>query len=284
MIENAHETLGHFGHQKTIDYIRRWYWWPLLNKDVVLYCRTCGVCQTTKDDTKRPAGLLHSLPVPTHPWASIAMDFIGPFPRTEDGFDYLWVVVCRLSAQVHLTPTVTTVTASELARMYVRDIVRLHGMAESIVSDRDSKFTSAFWQEVHCLLGTRLLMSTVFHPQTDRLTERINRSIGQVLRAVIQPDQKDWKEKLPMVEYALNSAASSTTGLAPFEVAQGYLPRMTRSIPSGDLPGVSQFAQTALDNLEQAHDAIIESRVFQTHQANKRRTDDDTWLKHWTAN
>ena len=93
-------------------------------------------------------------------------------------------------------------------------------MAESIVSDRDAKFTSVFWQEVHRLLGTKLLMSTAFHPQTDGLTERVNQSIGQILRAVVRPDQKDWREKLPMVEFALNLAASSTTGLAPFEVTQ----------------------------------------------------------------
>ena len=135
-------------------------------------------------------------------------------------------------------------------------------MAESIVSDRDAKFTSVFWQEVHRLLGTKLLMSTAFHPQTDGLTERVNQSIGQILRAVVRPDQKDWREKLPMVEFALNLAASSTTGLAPFEVTQRYLPRMVQEVPHSTLPGVRQFAVNALDNLQQAHDTIIESRVF----------------------
>ena len=174
VIDNAYETLRHFGHRKTIDYIRRWFWWPSLNKDVITFCKSCEVCQTTKDDTKRPAGLLHTLPVPRYPWSSIAMDFVGPFPQTEKGHNYVWVIVCRLSSQVHLVPLETTVSASRLAWLYVKDIVRLHGVAESIISDQDSKFTSVFWKEMHQLLGMRLLMSTAFHPQTDGLTERIN--------------------------------------------------------------------------------------------------------------
>lgn len=87
------------------------------------------------------------------------MDFIGPFPKS-DGHDYLWVIICRLTSMVHLIPVNTTTTATELAVIYVREVVRLHGLPETIVSDRDSKFTSVFWKEVHRLLGTKLLMST----------------------------------------------------------------------------------------------------------------------------
>ena len=94
------------------------------------------------------------------------MDFVGPFPRV-DGYDYLWVVICRMTSMVHLVPVQTTITATQLAWLYVKEIVRLHGVADSIVSNRDSKFIAKFWQEVHRLLGTRLLMSTAFHPQTD---------------------------------------------------------------------------------------------------------------------
>lgn len=196
-----------------------------MGREVEKYCNSCGTCQTTKSSNQRTAGLLHSLPIPPRPWASIAMDFLGPFPRSHD-FDHLWVVVCRLTVQVHLVPVTTKVTASELAWLYVKEVVRLHGVAESIVSDRDTKFTSKFSQETHRILGTRLLMSTAFHPQTDGVTERANRSIAQVLRAVIKPDQSDWVEKLPLVEFALNSTVSSTTGFAPFELTGGYLPRM----------------------------------------------------------
>ena len=119
------------------------------------------------------------------------MDFAGPFPEC-DGFDYLWVIVDRFTASVHLVPTTTTVRASELAWLFIREVVRLHGLPSSIVSDRDSKFVSKFWREVHRLLGSRLLMSTAYHPQTDGVSERAIRTVSQVLRTCIQLDQRDW--------------------------------------------------------------------------------------------
>jgi hypothetical protein len=171
VISQAHEILGHFGPQKTAEYVRRHYWWPRIGQDVEHYCKTCPICQTTKSSTQKVPGLLHSLPIPTRPWESIAMDFMGPFPESN-GHDYLWVVICCLTSMVHLIPIRTTTTASELASLYIRDIVHLHGVAGSIISDRDSKFMSKFWRKMHKLLGTKLLMSTSFHPQTDGASER----------------------------------------------------------------------------------------------------------------
>jgi transposase InsO family protein len=178
-------------------------------------------------------------------------------------------------SHTHLIPTVTTIKASDLAWIYIKEIVRLHGIAKSIVSDRDSKFTAAFWKEVQRLLGTRLLMSTAFHPQTDDATEQVNRSIIQILRALIHPDQKDWVRKVPLMEFAVNSSASASTGYATFELSQGYMPQMIQSMPDSELPGVQAFAQQARDSLTQAHDAIIKSWVFQTHQANTRQRDEN---------
>jgi len=275
VIEQAHTILGHFGSQKTADYIRRWYWWPRLGIEVEKYCDSCGVCQANKTSTQRPVGLLHPLPIPNRPWGSIGMDFVGPFPKSQ-GYDYLWVIICRLTSMVHLIPVNTTVKASELSSIYIKEVVRLHGLPDSIVSDRDSKFTSRFWRETHRILGTKLMMSTAFHPQTDGATERANRSVGQILRTIVQPDQTDWVEKLPMVEFAINSNISSSTGFAPFELNYGYMPMFIGGITPIDnaKPGVKQFVNLAIDNLEKAHDAIIESRVTQTHQANKRRREE----------
>ena len=116
------------------------------------------------------------MPIPSRPWGSIGMDFVGPFPKSK-GFDNMWVIICQLTSLVHLTPVNTTIRASELAWVFMREIVRLHGIPESIVSDRDSKFTSKFWQELHRLLGIKLLMSTSFHPQTDGAFEHAIRSV-----------------------------------------------------------------------------------------------------------
>jgi hypothetical protein len=200
------------------------------------------------------------------------MDFIGPFPESE-GFDYLWVVICRLSSMVHLVPVKTTTTATELSSLFVKEIVRLHGLPGSIVSDRDSKFTSKWWREVHRILDVKLLMSTSFHPQTDGITERANRSIAQILRLFIASNQKDWVAFLALVEFALNSTINRATGMAPFEVNYGFMPRMMREllIPERVPPGVRTFAMNALRNMAIAHDNIIAERVFQRYYANKHR-------------
>ncbi|VDB95766.1 unnamed protein product [Peniophora sp. CBMAI 1063] len=274
ILTTAHTILGHMGAQRTGEYIRRFYWWPTLGRDVDLFCDTCEICQVTKGRTTKIAGLLHSMPTPRRPWDSIAMDFVGPFPTAEGGYDYLWVILCRMTSLTHLIPITTKIRAKELAWIYVKEVVRLHGLPSSIVSDRDSKFTSRFWREVHRLLGTKLLMSTSFHPQTDGASERQIRSIGQIMRSMVQPDQTNWVECLPMTEFALNSSTNASSKHAPFELTFGYMPTMIAGIQPNakDSPGVREFAQNALRNLAHAHDAIIESRVNQTSWANKHRS------------
>src|ERR1700723_214958 len=177
VIDQAHTILGHFGPQKTDDYVRQWYWWTRIGPETDKYCDTCPTCQVSKTSTQRPIGLLHSFPIPNRPWSSIGMVFIGPFPKSH-GFNCLWVVICRLTSMVHLIPINTMTTASELTSLYVKEVVRLHRLPHFIVSNRDSKFTSKFWKETHQLLGIKLLMSTVFHPQMDGATERANCSVN----------------------------------------------------------------------------------------------------------
>lgn len=275
IIDQAHRSLGHYGFQRTSEYIRRWYWWPLMVKHVKEFCKSCDPCQRSKGSTKKPMGKLHALPVPLKPWDSIGMDFVGPFPESK-GYDYLWVIICRMTSMVHLIPVKTTMTASDLSWIYLREIVRLHGLPSSIVSDRDSKFTSKWWRELHKILGSKLLMSTSFHPQTDGQTERANRSVGQIFRTIVSNDQQDWVDKIDLTEFAINASISETTKFAPFELNGGYLPSMLREIRSDDaIPkGIREFAEQALSNLAEAHDAIIESRVFQTHYSNKRRREE----------
>ncbi len=141
-----------------------------MGTDIEWYCSSCGPCQVTKDSNQKPSRLLHSLPIPDCPWQSIGMDFMGPLPLSKS-HNYLLVVIDHFTLQVHLIPMTTHVTSKEVAWLFLKEIVRLHGVPDSIVSDRDSKFTSKFWKELHRLMGTKLLMSTAFHPQTDGATE-----------------------------------------------------------------------------------------------------------------
>ena len=158
-----------------------------MSHNIESYCKSCGICATSKDANSKLTGLLHSLPIPDRLWQSIGLDFMSPLSKSNN-FNYLLVVIDQLTSQVHLVPTTTTVTARGVAWLILKEVVRLHGIPEFIVSDRDTKFTSIYWKELHRLMGSKLLMSTAFHPQTDGVTERANRSIAQILRTVVSND------------------------------------------------------------------------------------------------
>ncbi len=239
-------------------------------KDMEKFISSCEICQTTKWTSQRMPGLLHQLPIPDAPWTSIAMDFIGPFPKSLDS-NYLWVIVCRLTSQVHLVPIKMTTNALELTYEFLKNVVCLHGLPKSIVSDRDSKFTSKFWTELHHLLGVRLKMTTSFHPQGDGQAEWTIQTIVQIIWVTVCPDQRDWVLQLPMTEFALNSSANKSMGYAPFELIYGHMPQMAITLLPTNFPGVKAFAQHALDHLQGTHNAIIKSHIDQLILANKHR-------------
>ena len=192
IINHAYQIIGHYGQWKTSNYIWCSYKWPQMATDIEAFCRSCRKCQTNKTDTQKPQGLLHSLPIPDKPWQLVGIDFMGPLPQSQ-GNDHLLVIIDQLMSQIHLVPTTTWVTAREVARLFLKEGVRLHRVPESIVSDCDTKFMSTFWCELHKLMGTKLLMSTAFHPQMDGTIERANCSIvwecsSRMIRRIGQPN------------------------------------------------------------------------------------------------
>ena len=239
--------------------------------DIEVFCISCAKCQMNKASTFQPQGLLHGLPIPERPWQSIGIDLMGPLPQSHN-YNHLMVFIDWLSSEVHLAPTTTQVTAKEIAWLFLKNIVWLHGVPDSIVSDRDPKFTSIFWRELQHLMGIKLLMSMAFHPQTDGATERENRSIGQILQTIIQDDQRNWADKCPMVELTLNSNISATTGLTPLEITCGHMPRIGLPLVSDTkFKGVKWFVQQTQWNLMAAHDTIIERHIMQTFHCKAAR-------------
>ena len=135
-----------------------------------------------------------------------------------------------------------------------------------------------FWHELHRLMGTKLLMSTAFHPQMDGATEWANCSIGQILRMIIHDDQKNWADKCPMVEFTLNSSVSATTGFAPFELNQGYMPQIRMpTLFDSTFKCVKQFTLQVKWDLMVAHDTIIMNRIQQMFHANKKHHASDLY-------
>ena len=119
-----------------------------MGTDIELFFSLCNSCQVTKDSNQKPSGLLHSLPVPDQPSQLIGMDFMGPLPKSK-GYDYLLVIIDCLTSQVHLIPTDTHVTSKEVAWLFFKEVVQLHRVPDSILSDQDTKFTASFWKELH---------------------------------------------------------------------------------------------------------------------------------------
>jgi hypothetical protein len=173
-----------------------------------------------KAEHRKPAGMLQPLPIPEWKWESISMDFITGLPSCQ-GKDSIWVIVDRLTKSAHFLAVKTTMTASQYAEMYVREIVRLHGTPKSIVSDRGSVWTSQFWRAFQKDMSTRLDMSSAFHPQTDGQTERVNQVLEDMLRACVLDFHVNWVKHLPLVEFAYNNSYHSTIGMAPFEALYG---------------------------------------------------------------
>jgi hypothetical protein len=261
IIDQAHRVVGHFGRNKTYAYIQNFYWWPGMAIEINKFCSSCVTCQRSKPRTTLPSGSLHPLPVPYRPWESIGIDFIGPLVESN-GFNYVAVIICRLTSMVHLVACTSKLSATEFAKLFLANVVRLHGTPESIVSDRDTRFTSRFWRELTNLMGVKLLMSTAFHPETDGCTERANRSITQILRSIVDVDQSNWSDCLPLAELAINSSINGTTGFAPFELNCGFVPRLSAmNFTKSKYEGVRQFAEQARWNVIVAHDAIISSRL-----------------------
>jgi hypothetical protein len=219
VISQAHSILAHLSTRKTLTYLRDHVWWNDMVRDVAPFCETCSVCAMSKPSTQKPMGLLRTLEVPRRPWQSIGIDFVGPLPGSSNRhgiFDMICVVIDHLTSMVHLTPTKQTYRAKDMAEVIFEVVYKLHGLPEIIVSDRDSLFTSIFWQKLHTLIKTELRLSSAYHPQTDGATERANRTMTQMLRQCVELHQKDWVARLPGIEFAMNSARSDTTGFSPF--------------------------------------------------------------------
>ncbi|MCO5597615.1 hypothetical protein L7F22_051695 [Adiantum nelumboides] len=152
----------------------------------------------------------------------MAMDFIFYLPRTQSGHDGIWTIIDRFSKQAHFVLVKKTVKPDHLARLFVTHIFRLHGMPETIVSDRDPRFTSLFWKAIWENIGMRLQFSSSFHPQTDRQSEIANSVVLDLLKSYISDQKTQWERYLPLVEFAYNTIHSST-GKAPFEIVEGAM-------------------------------------------------------------
>jgi hypothetical protein len=290
LLREAHDSViaGHLGAAKTLEVLTRTFWWPHMSKTVHDYCRTCDACQHSKASNQRPLGLLMPIPAHDEPWTTVAMDFITGLPRTPRGFDAVCAFVDKTTRRLHWAPLKATAAAPDVAKLFFDTVFRLHGLPKVILSDRDAKFTGNFWGALFKLCDTRLAMSTAFHPQTDGLTERSNRTLENMLRIYINDRHNDWDQHLPALEFAYNNSVNPSTGCTPFFLDHGRHPHVPLSLvtprPLTYNPTATAFARQMRENLaaaREAMDAAVEKQVVHDNRPRRPlefRVGDDVML------
>ena len=189
---------GHGEQWKTTELVTRNFWWPGVSREVKQYIEGCDTCQRNKNRMQAPAGKLMPNSIPEKPWSHISADFITKLPLAQ-GYDLILVVVNRLTKMAHFIPTTEKTTAGGLARLFRDNVWKLHGLSESIISDRGPQFVAGVMRELNTMLGIDSKLSTAFYPQTDGQTERMNQELEQYLRMFIDHRQEQWPEWLGTV-------------------------------------------------------------------------------------
>ena len=225
VLRQRHSSLvaGHFGVAKTVELISRDYHWPGLRKSVKKYIRGCDVCSRTKSSRHAPYGLLQPLPVPSERWQDVSLDFITDLPDSR-GFDSICVIKDRLTKQAHFIACNKTITAEQLAELFIAQIFRLHGCPKSLLSDRGPQFVSAFWKRFLELLGIERLLTSGYHPETNGGNEVLNQVVEHYLRVFCSYQQDNWFSLLPISEFVYNNSVNSSTQMTPFFADKGYHP------------------------------------------------------------
>ncbi|KAL6575466.1 hypothetical protein OROMI_012751 [Orobanche minor] len=243
-----------------------------MTRDVMKFIAACDVCQRNKYETKSPAGLLPPLPIPTRVWEDISMAFISGLPRSN-GVDSILVVVDRFSKYGHFVGLSHPFSAKTVADVFAKEIVRLHGVSATIVSDRDPIFLSSFWKELFKSMGTKLRMSSAYHPETDGQSEVLNRCVEMYLRYFASERPKGWSKWLAWAEFAYNTGFQSGAGTTHFEVVYGRPPLVLIPFMPGEIR-----TQLLVDSLKERAEILGNLKVHlqralqrMVREANKHR-------------
>ena len=225
---------------------------------------------------KPSTGHYTPLSVLDHPCHDLSMNFVLVLPKTHRRHDSIFVVVDRFSKMAHFIPSSQTFDASRIVRIFLDQVVKLHGLPKTIVFDRDTLFTSYFWKTLWHLLGTKLNFSIAYHPQTDGQIEVINTSLGNLLRCLIRESLENWDLLLPHAKFAYNNSVNRSTGKSPFEIALGYKPRRPVDlIPLPSHAWVSESAESYAQHIKDLHQEISKkihlSNECYKHRANSRK-------------
>ena len=258
IILEAHETpfSGHLGGRKTQEQVERVWWWSTIGTDVKRVVSACDVCQRSAGRGRKQEAPYTPI-VASRPWEVVTMDFLSGFLPSTPGAWKGCVVVCdRFSRMMHVRECHTHPSAKEASRLFISLVVRAYGIPTKVITDRGTQFESVLWQEVMQMMGTRVALATTHHPQTNGLTERMNRTLIAMIRKVCWTERSKWVEALPLLEFAYNNSVHRSTGVAPFEACQGNKPTVPATLLMPERRGhttPSSFAEQTRATLRRLH-------------------------------
>ena len=255
------------------------YWWPGVTRDVGKYVEGCDLCQRMKNRTEEPAGKLKLSEVLQKTWSHLTVDFITKLPVVA-GKDAILVVCDRLSKMTHFVATMEGTSAEGLARLFRDNVWKLHGLPESVVSDRGPQFAAELTRELNRMLGIKTKLLTAFHPQTDGQTERMNQELEQYLRFFIEHRQKDWPEWLAAAEFVVNNKIHTATKVSPFMANYGKELRMGGDIrKKGKVESATEFVGRMKKVQEEAEAALRKTREEMKRYMDRERKETEAWKR-----
>ena len=213
---------GHLGKNKTTNRVLQRFYWPTVYRDIAKYCRSCAACQLATG-RKPPQVPLIPLPIITEPFSRIAMDIVGPLPRSRHGNRYI-LVVCDYATRYPEAVALKNIDAETIAEELVTIFSRV-GIPREILTDQGANFTSKLLTELYRMLHVRPIRTTPYHPQTDGLVERFNQTLKSMLKKSLGKGvrrEKDWDLMLPYLLFAYREVPQSSTGFSPFELLYGH--------------------------------------------------------------
>jgi len=215
---------GHLGVEKTLNKLRSAFYWPGMRHDVTAHVSGCETCIRTKSGRRKQRAPMQPSAVgfPNH---RVAMDIVGPLPKSRAGNKYILVATDYFTKWVEIFP-MENETAESVAKCFYKGWICVHGPPQSLHTDQGKNFDSVLVKDLCRLMQIHKTRTTPYHPQSDGLVERFNRTMGNILRAYVSPTQRDWDEHLPAVKYAYNTSCHATTGFSPYFLMHGREARL----------------------------------------------------------
>ncbi|UYV63819.1 K02A2.6-like, partial [Cordylochernes scorpioides] len=274
LLKNFHDspTAGHLGFTKTYDRIRKKYYWPGMYRTVRRYVAHCSDCQRRKHQPQLPSGHLQPIPVPEVAFEKVGMDLLGRFPTSEGG--NRWIIVCTdYLTKYAITKALPTSESMEVAKFFIEDVILKHGAPRELITDRGRNFTSSMISDLNNQCRITHRKTTAYHPQTNGLTERLNKTIADMLSMYVDVNHKDWDRILPFVTFAYNTAKQESTGFTPFFLVHGREAETPLDVLFPKLlPEDDDFIQTLGARAEEAR-KLARIHSMRSQGSNKHRYD-----------